>query len=251
MKQIIKIGMIIALSMAVANCSRDEVDQMKNNTKKSKDSNGGGNGSGGNGGSNQNKRSDILSGQSVPATDLGNKGDYYLNLSTYKLYGPKKDKEWGLPVTLQGITLDKISIGEGAPKPNIGKEGDWYINKTSNALYGPKTSTWEGGNGFTLGNGEYTLSTDKTTLVKWKNDRIFTLNMQSDSELKNITKIENIALAQMRFTSVTINRVTNIGNKAFYYNSQLMEITIPNSVTNIGKGAFANCKLKNVIYLMG
>lgn len=34
MKQIIKIGMIIALSMAVTNCSRDEVDQMKNNTKK-------------------------------------------------------------------------------------------------------------------------------------------------------------------------------------------------------------------------
>lgn len=141
----------------------------------------------------------------------------------------------------------------GSPKPNIGKEGDWYINKTSNALYGPKTSTWEGGNGFTLGNGEYTLSTDKTTLVKWKNDRIFTLNMQSDSELKNITKIENGALAQMRFTSVTIipNRVTNIGNKAFYYNSQLMEITIPNSITNIGEGAFSFSKLKNVIYLMG
>lgn len=89
-------------------------------------------------------------------------------------------------------------------------------------------------------------------MVKWKNDRIFTLNMQSDSELKNITKIENGALAQMRFTSVTIpNRVTNIGNKAFYYNSQLMEITIPNSITNIGEGAFQGCKLKNVIYLMG
>ena len=76
--------------------------------------------------------------------------------------------------------------------------------------------------------------------------------MQSDSELKNITKIENGALAQMRFTSVTIpNRVTNIGNKAFYYNSQLMEITIPNSITNIGEGAFSFSKLKNVIYLMG
>ena len=89
-------------------------------------------------------------------------------------------------------------------------------------------------------------------MVKWKNDRIFTLNMQSDSELKNITKIENGALAQMRFTSVTIpNRVTNICNKAFYYNSQLMEITIPNSITNIGEGAFSFSKLKNVIYLMG
>lgn len=148
MKQVMKLGMIFALSVTATHCSRDEAEQVNNTVHEKK------------------TKSPILSGQSVPTPDLGNKGDYYLDLSTYKLYGPKTDKGWGLPVTLQGATLDKISIGEGAPAQNIGKEGDWYINKTTNALYGPKTDKWEGGIGFPLGNGEYELSTDKTTLMK-------------------------------------------------------------------------------------
>lgn len=228
MKQVMKLGMIFALSVTATHCSRDEAEQVNNTVHEKK------------------TKSPILSGQSVPTPDLGNKGDYYLDLSTYKLYGPKKDKEWGLPVTLQGATLDKISIGEGMPTQKIGKEGDWYINKTTNALYGPKTDKWEGGTGFPLGNGEYTLSTDKTTLVKWKNDKLFTLNMQSDSELKNITKIGKQALALMRFTSLVIpEKVTSIDEQAFAY-TPLKSINLPGGITNIGKGAFTFSKLTNV-----
>ncbi len=228
MKQVMKLGMIFALSVTATHCSRDEAEQVNNTIHEKK------------------TKSPILSGQSAPTTDLGNIGDYYLDLSTYKLYGPKKEKEWGLPVTLQGATLDKISIGEGAPAQNIGKEGDWYINKTTNALYGPKTDKWEGGIGFPLGNGEYELSTDKTTLMKWTNDRIFTLNMQSDPELKNITKIGNIALAKMRFTSVIIpEKVTSIGKQAFAY-TPLESINLPSSITSIGEGAFLFNKLTNI-----
>lgn len=36
-------------------------------------------------------------------------------------------------------------------------------------------------------------------------------------------------------------KVTNIGNKAFYYCSEMTSITIPNSVTNIDEGAFYYC----------
>ena len=228
MKQVMKLGMIFALSVTATHCSRDEAEQVNNTVHEKK------------------TKSPILSGQSVPTPDLGNKGDYYLDLSTYKLYGPKTDKGWGLPVTLQGATLDKISIGEGAPAQNIGKEGGWYINKTTNALYGPKTDTWEGGNGFTLGNEEYTLSSDKTTLMKWTNDKIFTLNMQSDSELKNITKIGEKALALMRLKNIIIpEKVTSIGKQAFAH-TPLESINLPSDITSIGEEAFSFNHLTNI-----
>lgn len=223
-----KLGMIFALSVTATHCSRDEAEQVNNTVHEKK------------------TKSPILSGQSAPTTDLGNIGDYYLDLSTYKLYGPKKEKEWGLPVTLQGATLDKISIGEGAPAQNIGKEGDWYINKTTNALYGPKTDKWERGTGFPLGNGEYTLSTDKTTLMKWTNDKIFTLNMQSDSELKNITKIGEKALALMRLKNIIIpEKVTSIGKQAFAH-TPLESINLPSDITSIGEEAFSFNHLTNI-----
>lgn len=228
MKQVMKLGMIFALSVTATHCSRDEAEQVNNTVHEKK------------------TKSPILSGQSVPASDLGNIGDYYLNLSTYKLYGPKTDKGWGLPVTLQGITLDKISIGQGMPTANIGKEGDWYINKTTNALYGPKTSTWEGGSGFPLGNGEYTLSENKTTLVKWTNNRIFTLNMQNDQELKNVTIISENAFALMRLKSIIIpEKVMSIGKNAFAY-TPLESINLPDGITSIGEGAFLSNKLTNI-----
>lgn len=223
-----KLGMIFALSVTATHCSRDEAEQVNNTVHEKK------------------TKSPILSGQSVPTPDLGNKGDYYLDLSTYKLYGPKTDKGWGLPVTLQGATLDKISIGEGKPTQNIGKEGDWYINKTTNALYGPKTDKWEGGDGFPLGNGEYELSTDKTTLLKWTNNRIFTLDMQSYPELKNVTTIGRIALAGQRLKDIIIpEKVTNIGEQAFAY-TPLESINLPSSITSIGEGAFLFNKLTNI-----
>ena len=52
-------------------------------------------GTGGNG-------SQILSGNVAPASSLGNAGDYYLNKSTYELYGPKDASGWGVPIVLRG-----------------------------------------------------------------------------------------------------------------------------------------------------
>ncbi len=44
------------------------------------------------------------------------------------------------------------------------------------------------------------------------------------------------------------NGVTNIGNYAFYYNTNLECITIPDSVTAIGTNAFTNCTRLNTVY---
>lgn len=46
--------------------------------------------------------SKILSGNGAPANSLGNDGDYYLDKTTYNLYGPKAAGAWGSALLLQG-----------------------------------------------------------------------------------------------------------------------------------------------------
>lgn len=42
----------------------------------------------------------ILSGLTAPANTLGNDGDFYIDYSTYSLYGPKASGQWGNPQPL-------------------------------------------------------------------------------------------------------------------------------------------------------
>ncbi|WP_138430471.1 collagen-like protein [Fodinibius saliphilus] len=46
--------------------------------------------------------SQIYSGSSAPQSSLGKEGDYYLNKSTFNLYGPKTASGWGTPINLKG-----------------------------------------------------------------------------------------------------------------------------------------------------
>jgi hypothetical protein len=46
--------------------------------------------------------SKILSGTGTPANSIGNNGDYYLDKSTYNLFGPKSAGAWGAALSLQG-----------------------------------------------------------------------------------------------------------------------------------------------------
>ena len=61
---------------------------------------------------------------------------------------------------------------------------------------------------------------------------------------RKVTSIGNRAFYYCSdLTSVTIpNSVTSIGASAFYYCSYLTSVTIPNSVTSIGDYAFSNCR---------
>ena len=267
-KQILALGLILTLSVAVTNCSREEAQKAIN-------------------GINGKDGTAILSGESTPALNVGNIGDYYFDKSSQKLYGPKKADGWGKPVTLKGTDGEKGEKGEkgndgtqiipgiGAPTPSIGNNGDWYIDTKNKKLYGPKTQNgW--GDGFILGNGgsvsslrgDYILDKSGVILFKWYNSETTAVDMQSDPELKNVTiianeafrnrslksivlpnnltKIGNYAFADNQLTSVTIpNSVTSIGQSAFYFN-QLTSVTIPNSVTSIGQIAFSSNKLTSV-----
>ena len=273
-KQILVLGLIFTLSVAVTNCSREEAQKAIN-------------------GINGKDGTAILSGNSTPALNIGNIGDYYFDQSSYKLYGPKKADGWGNPIILKGVDGAKGDKGEkgekgdsgrdgtqilsgiGAPTPNIGNNGDWYIDTKNKKLYGPKTQNgW--GDGFILGNGgsasgiraDYNLDKSGTILLKWLNSEMTAVDMQSDPELKNVTiiakrafekdslesiilphnliKIGDEAFSNNKLTSVNIpNSVTSIGNGAFKHN-QLTSITIPNSVTSIDQYAFSSNQLTSV-----
>ena len=63
----------------------------------------------------------ILNGSGAPALALGNNGDFYLDTTANKLYGPKADAGWGTPTSLigpQGATGPKGDPGaQGPPGP--------------------------------------------------------------------------------------------------------------------------------------
>ena len=252
-KQILALGLILTLSVAVTNCSREEAQKAIN-------------------GINGKDGTAILSGESTPALNVGNIGDYYFDQSSYKLYGPKKADGWGIPVILKGADGEKgndgakgdkgdkgndgtqIIPGIGAPTSNIGNNGDWYIDTKNKKLYGPKTQNGWGNEGIPLGNGgsvsslrgNYILDKSGTILLKWLNSEITDVDMQSDPELKNVTIIANEAFRNRSLKSIVLpNNLTKIGNNAFTDN-QLTSVTIPNRVTSIGDYAFSSNELTSV-----
>ena len=92
----------------------------------------------------------ILNGVSNP-TNEGVDGDFYLNTSTSKLFGPKKGGAWGSGVLLVGLPgskgVDGKTILNGSSNPtNEGADGDFFLNTITSKLFGPKTGgAWGSG----------------------------------------------------------------------------------------------------------
>jgi hypothetical protein len=98
----------------------------------------------------------VLTGTGAPANTLGSNGDYYLDTSTWTLYGPKANGQWPPGVTLTGQTGGSsggsgstdggtpigngghVIYGSGAPTDSIGVDGDFYYDTSTGTLYGPK-----------------------------------------------------------------------------------------------------------------
>ncbi|WP_159440724.1 collagen-like protein [Mucilaginibacter sp. OK098] len=101
----------------------------------------------------------IYSGNTAPAADKGNAGDFYLNTATGLLYGPKTTAGWGTGFSLKGpagttgatgatgaagatgTTGSTTLSGAGLPASSLGNNGDYYLDKTNYLLYGPKTAS--------------------------------------------------------------------------------------------------------------
>lgn len=88
----------------------------------------------------------IYSGASNPLSSLGVDGDYYLNLTSKRLFGPKTNGAWGSGFALQGTNGKTILYGEGAPSNTLGTDGDFYVNTLGPTWYGPKLDgAWPAG----------------------------------------------------------------------------------------------------------
>ena len=69
----------------------------------------------------------IHSGVGAPSKEVGNIGDYYLDISNTNLYGAKTAQGWGTPISLKGIQGakgDKGDKGDTGAKGDKGDKGD-------------------------------------------------------------------------------------------------------------------------------
>jgi|HubBroStandDraft_2_1064218.scaffolds.fasta_scaffold39645_1 hypothetical protein len=115
----------------------------------------------------------VLNGSGAPADFLGADGDFYLDTTSYVLYGPKVDGSWPVtgrsligpagatgtegpqgpqgdigpvgPPGTAGINGTSVLNGSGAPADSVGVNGDFYLDTSANVLYGPKAAgSWPG-----------------------------------------------------------------------------------------------------------
>lgn len=120
-------------------------------------------------GSNGKDGNKIIAATGVPTMAVGSVGDFYIDLATSNLYGPKTTASWGTPLNLKGANGangTKILNGTSVPTSSLGSVGDYYFQTTNANLYGPRTASgWgtpisllgangkDGANGKTILNG--------------------------------------------------------------------------------------------------
>lgn len=123
----------------------------------------------------------VYSGNGAPSSSLGIDGDYYLDLSTSNLYGPKLNSVWGSATQLKA----KFVSGITAPDNTIGVDGDLFINTITLDLYGPKSAgSWGSiiGSLATTSTLEYTTAgtAQAVTVPSWaKNVRVILIGSGS------------------------------------------------------------------------
>ena len=180
---------------------------------------------------------------------------------------------------------NSLFSGSGAPNNSLGSEGDFYIDLLNKRLYGPKTNRGWSDQFISLGaspsqNYDYELVYEKNegdrfegeVLKQWLSIRIRHINMNEDEDLRKVKKIATDVFKNCsRLESIVIGEnVEIIEARAFqnlkslkrvilsqkikgihphtFSNTGLVSITLPESITQIDQGAFADCEdLETVI----
>ena len=98
----------------------------------------------------------VLYGYGPPSTTTGVNGDFYIDLRTALMYGPKAGGTWPPGFSLigpigpvgpagpqgpVGAPGNTVRNGSGPPDPSLGVAGDFYIDTSNHNIYGPKSNT--------------------------------------------------------------------------------------------------------------
>lgn len=97
----------------------------------------------------------VLNGTDDPGAGDGQDGDFYINTTSWQIFGPKAAGAWPAGVDLigadgangtDGADGDQIIYGAAAPTGGDGEDGDTYIETTNWVVYGPKAGgVWPAG----------------------------------------------------------------------------------------------------------
>ena len=154
MKKIVFLAMFVGLSLVSVQCTKTVeeriVERERTNT--------------------------ILSGSTAPTATIGNVGDYYIDLTSVNLYGPKTAEGWGNPVSLRGLQGQNGTDGQNgqdAPIPHIGDDGYWYIGNTKTTVKAQGNNGADGQNGVTptISEDGYWIVNGQKTNVKAKGEK--------------------------------------------------------------------------------
>ena len=154
MKKIVFLAMFVGLSLASVQCTKTVeeriVERERTNT--------------------------ILSGSTAPTATIGNVGDYYIDLTSVNLYGPKTAEGWGNPISLRGLQGQNGTDGQNgqdAPIPHIGDDGYWYIGNTKTAVKAQGNNGADGQNDVTptISEDGYWIVNGQKTNVKAKGEK--------------------------------------------------------------------------------
>jgi len=81
----------------------------------------------------------VLNGTIDPVASIGQNGDFYYNITTQYIFGPKSAGAWPAGTRLKGANGNTILHGTTTPSNlNDGVDGDFYINVSTYDMFGPK-----------------------------------------------------------------------------------------------------------------
>ena len=151
MKKFIYLAMFVGLSLASVQCTKTIEERIVEHER----------------------TNTILSGATAPTATIGSVGDYYIDLTSVNLYGPKTVEGWGNPVSLRGLQGQNGTNGQNgqdAPIPHIGDDGYWYIGNTKTTV---KAQGNNGSNGETphIGDNGNWFVGNRNTGVKAKGEK--------------------------------------------------------------------------------
>lgn len=98
--------------------------------------------------------SSLLNGNSNPASNIGEEGDFYINMTTKTMFGPKTGTSWGSGFSIVGPQGPQGNTGATGPQGNTGAIGPQgvqgpagpvaliYKNITTGASTLPDTTAW-------------------------------------------------------------------------------------------------------------